>query len=122
MSDTELKTGGFKMHKSNGHRFFLNNAEYFTNEVGNLYRAPVHNPIINGYRSGARFETAAHLVDEQIDNIVALNVRVMVIDGLSLDEIREKLEDGGAWSETAKIATLDVFSDFGIDPDTGAAE
>lgn len=50
--------------KSKGHVTFLGRFEYFKISNDDLYRAPKDKPVdINGYRMGARFESAAWLAD-----------------------------------------------------------
>lgn len=46
--------------KSKGHIAFIGPFEYFTIETGDVYRAPIENPLdIYGFRQGARFECTA---------------------------------------------------------------
>lgn len=52
--------------ESEGHVGTLGVYEYFTHHEsgGDLYRAPLYNPVVNGYRQGARWQCPAHMADE----------------------------------------------------------
>ena len=50
------RTHDARAEKSKNHVAFIGNEEYFTGENGDLFRAPIGNPMERGYRAGARFE------------------------------------------------------------------
>lgn len=52
---------------SNGHKAFLGTFEYFLIETGELYRAPLANPLgVDGYRQGGRFESTASMAERAL--------------------------------------------------------
>ena len=53
---------------SKGHIDNIGKYEYFIRE-GNLYRALLSNPIVNGYRLGARWQTKGSLITEYMSMI-----------------------------------------------------
>jgi len=53
--------------QSTGHRMNLGKWEYFTIANGDLYRAPLANPVVNGMRGGARWEAPAHMVETWLE-------------------------------------------------------
>lgn len=54
--------------QSTGHKMNLGKWEYFTFSNGDLYRAPLANPIMtDGYRGGARWEAPKHMVDSWLE-------------------------------------------------------
>ena len=61
----------FDMRKSKGHVMFTQVYEYFIHEEqGDLYRAPLCNPVMrDGYRGGARWEAPAHMAAEWLNSV-----------------------------------------------------
>lgn len=56
--------------------------EYFIHKNGELYRAPDYGYIdIDGYRSGARWEAPAHMIDEKLA-LVGLSHPIIVDDNV----------------------------------------
>lgn len=58
--------------QSKGHQANIGKFEYFTLESGELYRAPLANPIMtDGYRGGARWEAPVHMAKDWMETIKA---------------------------------------------------
>lgn len=59
--------------KSKNHKTTIGNFEYFTHNNGDLYRAPIANPVMpDGYRGGARWQAPSHMVEEWLEMLEEL--------------------------------------------------
>lgn len=65
-------TNQIQTTNSKGHIANIGEFEYFTLDSGDLYRAPLANPIMpDGYRGGGRWEAPVHMAAEWLDTIKA---------------------------------------------------